>query len=312
MKMATTVLGLKTFSASDPVDYNEVNDNYVKIDNGVKTAFQGRAAHNSLDNSDFCIAQAGYGGFHGNTKYAADRWDMLTSVSGVTKKSDQITITTTSDYGGIYQAVKVDEMGDGDTFTFAFCYKASGGAFIKVSRRKADGSYLSDIKGTWFDESANAFGLALITITRDEISTSDVLIFHIQKTSTGVMTIKHPRLYEGAYTADTLPPYVPKGYAAELAECKRYYQTRDISNYKVVVLGEELYFAIEHPDMRIAPSITIINPIANENNSIANLASGGKFATEIRTITKDRSIIYVATGTSGKSYAVSYTASADL
>lgn len=30
-------------------------------------------------------------------------------------------------------------------------------------------------------------------------------------------------LYEGEYTADTLPPYVPKGYAAELMECQRYY-----------------------------------------------------------------------------------------
>ena len=30
-------------------------------------------------------------------------------------------------------------------------------------------------------------------------------------------------LYEGSYTAETLPPYVPKGYAAELAECQRYY-----------------------------------------------------------------------------------------
>lgn len=30
-------------------------------------------------------------------------------------------------------------------------------------------------------------------------------------------------LYEGTYTADTLPPYVPKGYSAELAECQRYY-----------------------------------------------------------------------------------------
>lgn len=29
-------------------------------------------------------------------------------------------------------------------------------------------------------------------------------------------------VYRGAYTADTLPPYVPKGYAAELAECMRY------------------------------------------------------------------------------------------
>ena len=30
-------------------------------------------------------------------------------------------------------------------------------------------------------------------------------------------------LYEGTYTADTLPPYVPKGYAAEMMECQRYY-----------------------------------------------------------------------------------------
>lgn len=30
-------------------------------------------------------------------------------------------------------------------------------------------------------------------------------------------------LYEGAYTAATLPPYVPKGYAAELAACQRRY-----------------------------------------------------------------------------------------
>lgn len=33
-------------------------------------------------------------------------------------------------------------------------------------------------------------------------------------------TIAHVALYEGTYTDDTLPPYVPKGYAAELAECR--------------------------------------------------------------------------------------------
>lgn len=35
-------------------------------------------------------------------------------------------------------------------------------------------------------------------------------------------TILWAALYEGSYTADNLPPYVPKGYAAELVECKRY------------------------------------------------------------------------------------------
>lgn len=34
--------------------------------------------------------------------------------------------------------------------------------------------------------------------------------------------LKNAVLYEGAFTADTLPPYVYKGYAAELMECQRY------------------------------------------------------------------------------------------
>lgn len=36
-------------------------------------------------------------------------------------------------------------------------------------------------------------------------------------------TLAWAALYEGSYDASTLPPYVPKGYAAELAECQRYY-----------------------------------------------------------------------------------------
>lgn len=35
--------------------------------------------------------------------------------------------------------------------------------------------------------------------------------------------LKWAALYEGEYTAETLPEYRPKGYAAELAECQRYY-----------------------------------------------------------------------------------------
>jgi hypothetical protein len=35
--------------------------------------------------------------------------------------------------------------------------------------------------------------------------------------------VKNIALYEGEYTAETLPEYQPKGYAHELAECIRYY-----------------------------------------------------------------------------------------
>ena len=37
-------------------------------------------------------------------------------------------------------------------------------------------------------------------------------------------TIASVALYEGEYTAETLPEYQPKGYGAELAECQRYYR----------------------------------------------------------------------------------------
>ena len=74
--MATTVLGLKTFTASDPVDYNEINDNYNKIDSGVKTALQGRAAHNWLDNSDFTnpVNQRNSAYYTNGNEYSIDRW----------------------------------------------------------------------------------------------------------------------------------------------------------------------------------------------------------------------------------------------
>ena len=44
-------------------------------------------------------------------------------------------------------------------------------------------------------------------------------------------------LYEGSYTAETLPPYVPKGYAAEFAECRRYYKRFTSPNAAIICAG---------------------------------------------------------------------------
>lgn len=74
-------------------------------------------------------------------------------------------------------------------------------------------------------------------------------------------------LYEGAYTADTLPPYVPKGYGAELSECQRYYfevpaggaiisRTRNQSAN--VYAAYEICPPIVFPKrMRIVPTVTL-------------------------------------------------------
>lgn len=67
--------------------------------------------------------------------------------------------------------------------------------------------------------------------------------------NTETIKIEWSALYEGSYTADTLPPYVPKGYAAEMMECQRYYQIRSANNIAAVDM---------RPTMRIT-SPTIVS-----------------------------------------------------
>lgn len=67
-------------------------------------------------------------------------------------------------------------------------------------------------------------------------------------------TYEWAALYEGSYTAETLPPYVSKGYAAELAECKRYYQVIPYTITKRTGNYDETYY---FDAMRATPTATI-------------------------------------------------------
>ena len=74
----------------------------------------------------------------------------------------------------------------------------------------------------------------------------------------GSAVFKWAALYEGSYTADTLPDYVPKGYAAELAECQRYYQQYNTNEMSAVGNSESGITYIRCPlkaPMRVAPSL---------------------------------------------------------
>ena len=83
--------------------------------------------------------------------------------------------------------------------------------------------------------------------------------------NTKVITIEWAALYEGSYTADTLPPYVPKGYGAELAECQRYFY-KMMSYWKWISAGicessTKAYIPIVLPrEMRIVPTVSITDP----------------------------------------------------
>ena len=71
-------------------------------------------------------------------------------------------------------------------------------------------------------------------------------------------TVKHVGLFDGEYTADTLPEYRSKGYGAELSECQRYYRVN-----KGHYLPFQSYaphgaiLSIADGPMRILPTISI-------------------------------------------------------
>lgn len=68
-------------------------------------------------------------------------------------------------------------------------------------------------------------------------------------------TIVWAALYEGTYTVDTLPAYVPKGYAEEMAECQRYLTTRTAVAGAGASMAQRVMIYI--PPMRVAtPTVT--------------------------------------------------------
>ena len=238
--MATTVLGLKTFAASDPVDYNEVNDNYNKIDNGVKTALQGRAAQNLFDNSNFRINQLGQTSYTANG-YTVDRWaiykwsndssisiNLSVNADGVILSGGVSTASTPSSCY-LYQKIECNRFA-GKTLTAAVYVDSLSGNGTGILCAYNNTTYIKGVN----------LKVGLNFLVFDVPSSATVLIIKIgndaSNSGRGSITasIRWAALYEGSYTADTLPDYQPKGYAAELAECQRYYRQM---SYPVIPCG---------------------------------------------------------------------------
>jgi hypothetical protein len=66
-------------------------------------------------------------------------------------------------------------------------------------------------------------------------------------------------LYEGAYTAETLPEYRPKGYGVELIECRRYYQRYEKVDIYAIASSycnaDGVMFLPQQ--MRVPPTVTV-------------------------------------------------------
>lgn len=168
------------------------------------------APRNWLDNSDFRnpVNQRGYKGTH-ITDYTIDRWTFH-QTSG-TLSADGITLTGNL----IYQYL--DNIGAGKKVTGVVCL-SDGTRYIESAAIPATGTATKTVFNVdYADERCFAVNLG-----------SDNILQFIFGPGENPATVAWVALYEGEYTAETLPEYRPKGYGAELVECMRYYQCSDL------------------------------------------------------------------------------------
>ena len=218
----------------------------------------GACVYNLLDNSDFVhpVAQAGVNGAHGATGYAVDRWNR-TSGATVSQAADGLKIVSdkTSWTAGIQQRIEAKRFADVMTFAVRGVFPVACRLFIYI------GSGTTNFGTAYFQGDAAERTLVLKLTKPDGLTGDEVVNMYISPDtgSTGTAAVvRWAALYEGEYTAETLPPYVPKGYAAELAECLRYYRKIKANNetFSGYAANGMAYAFIHLQEMRIAPTVT--------------------------------------------------------
>lgn len=179
---------------------------------------------NLLDNSDFRnpVNQRGASSYTGNV-YTIDRWALWwdgTTNGKLTINDDGITVTQ-----WLFQ--NLENVDPDKEYTFAV---------------------------------STANGLHVVSGKPSEAATDGVISLlvngYVQVNVHNGGKLYWAALYEGAYTADTLPPYVPKGYGAELTECRRYYRRNEFLS---CVKTSGNYFSVSKSiEMRAVPTVTLL------------------------------------------------------
>lgn len=145
-----------------------------------------------------------------------------------------MTFTALDGYGGLSQYIRVENLPDSESCTFSLRYRNGGNsdAFLIVSLAKDSGESSDLIGGKWFPSSHDDFSTAVYNFTRDQISGWDMIVAKVQSVDVGSMTISHPVLLPGSYTAKTLPPWEDIDSVVNLIRCRDYY--RALSAYGFV------------------------------------------------------------------------------
>lgn len=225
---------------------------------------------NLLDNSNFrdrnkIVNQRGFSGGKptGDNVYFIDRWKTNQQYSqniSIDFTSEGMLITPLNGVAGIIQNVP------NVSTAVTFAAKINGIVYI-VCAAAGETKYIELPNDGRFRISYGA-----------EYSSVEI-------NSTAAFTVEWAAIYEGYYTAETLPPYVTKGYTAELAECQRYFYKCPSGSalYGFTINGTTTYLNLELPQrMRLdVPSYELqsgkkIIMYANEKATSYETISGVK------------------------------------
>ena len=246
-----TASALESLSSSDLVGIYNQGYRAVQATNNETVVTLGLAADGSLswqgcnhprgnllDNPDFAVAQAVYGGAHGTQVYAADRWKGSgTGATFAAGSGGGLTITCGTGAAGCSQVI-ADPPDVGEYFSFVV---VSGNTTVIAA-------------GSWTGtaQDATATGGALTA----SVNAGSVQI----SVASGSATVDYCMLLIGSYTPKTLPPWEPPNSSVELLNCKNYF--RIIQNYSVFAAKggasntKATFFVPIEQKMRVNPSLS--------------------------------------------------------
>lgn len=233
------------------------------------------APRNLLDNSDFTnpVNQRGFvsGSTVGAYAYFIDRWGNDINPTAITISDDGITVPAGNE-NGIYQPITLRP---NTQYTFAVGTSDGDVYFLPFTT----GALTSN---SWEGPSVSTdFGA--LSVSAD---LSTVYLFIGIYTTT--KTFAYAALYEGEYTAETMPEYQPKGYGAELAECQRYFKRIGSYDYTAVgmaqgdmknklsgIVSMSVPMRLEHPSIKLIGTMSARSANAYYNIDTVTLNSGG-------------------------------------
>ena len=200
-------------------------------------------AKNLLDNPNFAIAQAGYGGTHGTQVYAADRW--IGSGTGATFAAGStggLVITCGTDAASVEQVI-ADPPAEGEHFSF-----------IVVS-----GEDVLVASGTWTGTAQDATATAGTLTAAVNSGSAQISV------SSGSATVGYCMLLKGSYTKKTAPPFEDLGEVSALSDCLYFFRKRGFANSAGIGASASqirAFVDFTANPMRIGPTTTVMQASA--------------------------------------------------